>query len=383
MAVFWIIARAQSPATKPGSSNAISNASGLPNASYQYGYSPSNPGWVLVKVDSRVPYADIFALDSNDIIVLPEPSVTVDTLSASVRNKIVNFLQFNFGTGYSYTNQGGVLVNVDPIVYQDIATGTFPVTDIAQRLWTYFQQGVDVGISPQAESHNTEYTELFSTNPLTGSRMSTIDIDPGDDWTYDGTNFEMDINGSATSGNALLKYLSSTGSINNESQGTFKASIYAGDTNPSACPRVRESVTTCYFCGVNDSSQINFVRCIAGAMTTVGDDTGFTFSSANWYSIRGSANTNGSQVDLAIWAQSHGTSKPADPGWIGVDNSPTATIADTNAARIVDSDAQYAGVRAFVGNTTTVQCDHFHVRALSDRTKIPVIMHHREMMARN
>jgi hypothetical protein len=82
--------------------------------------------------------------------------------------------------------------------------------------------------------------------------------------------------------------------------------------------------------------------------------------------------TAGSNVVVDIWYQNHSTSKPSDPGWIGVDGSPDETYTDTAADRLDDSTHLYNGI-VWQGQGVDYDTRHsyYKQRAISDRGGAP------------
>jgi len=311
--------------------------------------------WCLVQIAYDGLEVDVLALESADIFVLGSRGGRLSDMSVAKRLALRNLLD-SFGASYNYQNQADTIITVPELQTGDLALLT--MSALEARLLDYFQQSKATGLEGRliAPDHNTEFTDDFSTNPFTANWTETI----GTAWTWDDPNDEMDCAGGGT--NNVMRRDADVGSNEMEAQGTFLLAGYGG-----TCARHRDGADDTMYQTQhgNGDSTLYWFRVVAGVFTQIGTDAE-TFVDAQWYTVRLACQTNGAQVDLSAWVLGHGASKPADPGWIGVDGSPTDTFADTNAARIVDADAQRGGLfyNDFGGAGSA---DWFKVRAVSDR----------------
>jgi hypothetical protein len=322
--------------------------------------------WMVAEIDFTGPRSAVTALESTDIVLLPMLVERLADLSAARRQRIRDGLLAAFSAGYTYLNQAGVLQTVGALDLSDVLTsGTLTGGDMLARLSTYLAHREATGKEGVVEApHNTEFLDDFATDPFTGGRFSNVTANL---WTYDGTNFEIDCPG--TGGAFIARRDSDVGSLDMETQGTILLPSDAGAGYPGPSARNRPSADTHYALEVETSGTgtVYYIRRVAGANTDLGGSDALTFTDSVWCSVRLATQTNGAQVDLSVWRLNHTGTKPADPGWIGVDGTPDATLAggDTNAARILDSDAQRGGV--VQTNAAATSTDWFKVRAVSDR----------------
>lgn len=161
--------------------------------------------------------------------------------------------------------------------------------------------------------------------------------DPTSRWTFesgsatwDSGNSEYDFDSSAIT---AARYLTSPGNIEHEAQVT---AVEGTSRTPYCAVRMHNAGTNdeCYWIHSNGDGNFVLARYSAG---------GGIVSLATWALSRASGDfitwrlaaegTNGNNVVLSAWATNHGSTKPSDPGWIGVDGSPGYTYTDTAAER--------------------------------------------------
>ena len=211
------------------------------------------------------------------------------------------------------------------------------------------------------ETHNTEYTDNFSTDP---SSRWTAEMSSA---TWDSVNSEYDLDLSA---DTMLRYSANgPGSIEHESQVTNVAGTAGTNRNASVAARNENTgVNECYNVYENADGVLNLTRWNAGLRTVLSNPTGPGLSTGDFRTFRlASEGTVGSNVVLSGWYTTHGTSKPSDPGWYGVDASPTFTYTDTSVDRLDASTNDQCGIAG--RGTTDYDTRHCYwkSRAITDR----------------
>lgn len=207
------------------------------------------------------------------------------------------------------------------------------------------------------------FTDAFATDPL-GTRMTVV---LGTGITYDAGNQELDVVG----GHSAARYESDTGSRDMECQVTMLLPLAGG--RPGPCVRFRPGADTCYFVVLSDvtSGTAEFFREVAGSATALGSPiTGLGLTGGNYYSWLLTATGTGATVTLDLRFRDEGASKPAsETAWVDTAPAPAATVNDTDAARILDTDAQRGGIRKL--DASPSNADWFKERAISDRAGPP------------
>lgn len=173
-----------------------------------------------------------------------------------------------------------------------------------------------------------------------------------------------------------------TGSIESEAQVTFVMGDNGAFQSRVGGPMVRglSATTEGYVIMANgEGGYFAVVRFVGGTEQDIdysspGGSPGYinaayTFTAGQWYTIRiaaeGAASGN---VTLKIWIQSHGASKPSDPGWIGTDESPDYTYVDSEATRLDASGNSLAGISGKnAGEDWDTRHSFYKQRAITDR----------------
>lgn len=218
------------------------------------------------------------------------------------------------------------------------------------------------------ESHNTEYLDNFSTDPT--SRWTTLS---GTVFAWDSANNELDFN--TTVGFSALYSANDPGSIVHEAQITAKEATTAAVRSWYAAVRGYTTNQDCYTLFSNGDDIFPLGRWNAASRTAL---TTFSVTERNaddFFTWRVAAEgAAGANVALSLWYSRHGTTKPSDPGWIGVDNSPSFTYTDTAVDRLDDSTHLLGGIggRLHATTDTNTRASFFKVRAISDRGGVPV-----------
>lgn len=217
-------------------------------------------------------------------------------------------------------------------------------------------------------------TDDFSTDPA--PRWLAIDTTA---YTWDSGNSEIDFN-TASDDPVMLAYLGGIGALEHECQVTF---ITGPDSfsarTPVAMVRHRYGQVDGYFLRFNHvEDAVQLLRFAAGVEGEVGGGAALTINAGEWYTVRTAAFGGlGSNVTIHVWVQSHGASKPSDPGWIGADASPTYNWTDTNAARLDDAMHALCGIAG--KDTTDYDTRHcfYKQRLIADRPgTLPIFVHH-------
>lgn len=326
-------------------------------------YPPLN----AAKTGYTFPYALVYcrgtvANDANTFFIPRniDTTGTIGDLTIPQRNAVSNFLTSNF-TGYSYTDWDGTIVNVPAFDFGSYVLST-PLVELIRALFAYLGNSDYRPRPAPFESHNTEYTDDFSTDPA--SRWTQ---ELANSYTWDsGTN---DLDSGTGVGDTGQRYSANgPGSIEHEAQVT-----HTGGTNRSLGPAVRfanDGTDDLYAVQAMSDTNLTLWRWNGATRTYLADpDTITTYTSGHWYTIRMAASgTSGSNVVLDVWCQEHGSStKPSDPGWYGVDGTPGGTYTDTSVDRLDDGSLHlHCGIGGRDAGSTTTG-DFFKLRAISDR----------------
>jgi hypothetical protein len=283
-------------------------------------------------------------------------SATLGDLTAQQRNTLRNQLN-EWLTGYSFTDWDGTPVTKATFN----ASGYNNATPIRQILLDIFAHLGHSEARPKVgltETHNTEYLEDFSTNP--SGRWTVVGTAP----TWDSVNSEWDFLSTAQ---PRARYSANDpGSIEHECQSTAVVS-----SNRSNGPAVRydsADANTMYslsFGGTNSTAPQKYV---AGVRTGLGAFA-TTAAAGDFTTTRIAASgAVGANVELSFWGVGHGATKPSDPGWYGVDGSPTGTYTDTSVDRLDDATNSHCGIggRGTTGEIDSRNC-YWKSRAIADR----------------
>lgn len=219
------------------------------------------------------------------------------------------------------------------------------------------------------ESHNTEYTDDFSTDPYSAPR-----------WTnergasaWDSTNLELDM-AQSTARIGSRYSVNDPGSIEQEAQATFLHDCAfcstAGEENGGPSVRNDSGGVDSWYWNAMDTvaDNISLKTLFEGGETELAT-VAVTVADLDFWTIRlAAAGAAGANVELALWYTNHGASKPSDPGWIGVDGSPDLTYTDTGANRHDAADDIQGGIAVkATGVAIDTRHDFFKVRAITDR----------------
>jgi len=317
--------------------------------------------WALVWCDA--------ALTGNaDTIPLPNlrPGDTLAQLSLGDRTALRSALETRFGN-YEWVNRQGSTIVV-PAFSGATLDLTTPWADALRLLFAHMSHGLPADDGPGPETHNTQYLDDFSVDPSTRwtSEIGT--------YTWDSGNSEFDVT-QVDGDPRIFRYSANApGSLDHESQVTTIGAASANERTINAGVRIadtgdNEGYGSSAF--VNDTALIHY-RIVAGAYTTISTTTPMTFTMSDWHTFRQAAEGTGATVTLSWWVADHGATKPSDPGWIGVDGSPTGTYGDTDAARLVAARDAQCGICGR-GNATDYDTRHsfWKSRAVSDRGGAP------------
>lgn len=284
-------------------------------------------------------------------------------------------------TGYQFTDYDGT-VKIKAAFSAAGYTRDTPVRRILLDLFEHMGHSESRPRVIVPESHNTEYTDDFSTDP---SSRWTFEAGSA---SWDSGNSEYDFN---TTTNTIARYSANDpGSIEQEAQVT---AIEGAARCPYVAVRVENAgANDCYAIHSNADGLMDMARWVAGARTTLTNWTLPSRDSGDFVTWRLAASgAVGANVVLDAWVTNHGTTKPSDPGWIGVDGSPDNTVTDTSVNRHDDSTDIQCGIggRSGASDYDTRHC-FWKSRAISDRggaaatslllpnsnPMIPVLLHH-------
>lgn len=292
--------------------------------------------------------------------------VTLGELTANQRNALRNTLE-TWLTGYTFTDWDGqervIVPFTDKVATYDGAT---TLRQVARDVYKHFAHSVSRPRPAVIESHNTEYTDDFSSDPFAGGGASPWH-NPGFDagGTWDGTtDFEIDMGGDNSAG---LRYRANNpGSVEHESQ----ALTLTYSDRRAIGPGVRMSnAANGYGCTLDQSGNLQIWKYVANVRTQLVAATE-TYTAGHWCNQRlAAAGAVGANVDLSYWVNTTGSSsKPgSDLGWEGVDGSPDETYTDTAADRLDDAADIDCGLCGRGSISAPSRTDRWKTRAISDR----------------
>ena len=328
-------------------------------------FAPINGGSVLVPY-ALVRLSGIISsnLDAdNNTLALPLLSLTqrLSDASLTVRNRIRSVILDRFGANYSYIDYQGAVRPVSGLL-EVRDTDTFEL--MLRNIFGHLQHSRRRDQPSWVETHNTEYTDDFSTDPST---RWTQEIGT---YTWDSANGELEVN--TVDGN--LEYYfrnnNSPGSIEHECVGMMRVSPNDYDGWQSAVAvRGASSGGVPYNLepepAPGTGGSIYLMRGSSTILATYAVDV----DTSDYWTFRLAAEgVAGANVLLSVWYQNEGATKPAtDPGWIGADGSPNQTYTDTSASRLDASTDNYCGIAGYVNTAYDEQFDYWRTRAISDR----------------
>lgn len=282
---------------------------------------------------------------------------TLRDLTQAQRTRLRNEIEEWF-TGYQFTDYDGT-VKVKAAFSAAGYTLDTPIRRILLDLFEHMGHSESRPRLGVLAPHNTEYLDDFST-------------DPASRWTFesgsaawDSANNEYDFNAAATT---LARYSANDpGSIEQEAQVT---AIEGAARCPYVAVRFENAgADDCYAIHSNADGFMELVRWVAASRTALANWTLPSRDSGDFVTWRLAASgAVGANVVLDGWVSNHGTTKPSDPGWIGVDGSPDNTYTDTAVGRHDDSSDIQCGIggRNGAGDYDTRHC-FWKSRAISDR----------------
>lgn len=326
----------------------------------------------LVSGAYPVPFAlvrlagSIAAPVTNDTVLIPRnldlAELTLGDLTAQQRQNLRNFLET--WIEYQFVDWDGAIRRMPGLaaMVATYTTGTL-VRAMLRDIYRYLGHSTDRPRPGLFESHNTEYLDSFATDPT--SRW-TAELGSA---TWDSGNSEYPLNGA---GDNLLRYSANgPGSIEHEAQATFLVNTAAGDPGGSACRFDTAGANDAYAAQVwdwNNQNQLRLYRWNAGVRSNLADLSTLTVADNDWVTLRTAcAGAAGANVVINLWAQNHGTTKPSDPGWYGVDATPGYTYTDTAVDRLDDTNHGHCGMMSRNANTYDIRHSFFKLRAISDR----------------
>lgn len=313
--------------------------------------------WAIVRFPNGLngtPDADTKVLANTPI------TGTLGDLTTAQRNALRDFLENNLAS-YSFTDWDGSLQSLNQFSGATFSAST-PLADVVRLLFKYMGHSAYRPRPAVFESHNTEYTDNFSTDPT--SRWT---LESGSR-AWDSGNSEYDLN--STVDLAIRYSANDPGSIEQEAQITNI--VNTTYRCPGAATRFDNTGVNDWYTLYTDAggTTLQLARWNASVRTFLATMTsGGTWATSDWQTTRLAAEGgNGSNVVLSAWWVDHGSTKPSDPGWYGTDGSPQGTYTDTAASRLDDATIH---LQCGVGTRTTPNYDtrtsFFKERAISDR----------------
>lgn len=367
----WMLSRIVSPSRNEFSTAALEQRhNGDITAKNVACYYPPMEGGVYLSEWAICRVVDyVSGVWNSDTMLLPDLDARLGDIPTNTKDSI-NFELDSRLKAYSFNQRGEVKQVPDFSTAISRQTANTTGRDIVRELYAYLGHSERVDVVQPFESHNTEYTDDFSTDPA-----SSWTTEFGSShYVWDSTDDEMDVNNSTE---VMVRYTANNpGSIEHEAQITQFAV-----TNNNRCAwtgvRMRDSSTTDdgYVGWIDTGNTFNITRYNAGVRTGLATPVFETWTASDYYTLRLAASgTAGSQVVLSYWVDDHNASKPSDPGWIGVDASPEGTYTDTSASgggsgqRLDTSNHTHCGIagRGRDADADTHH-DYFKERAISDR----------------
>lgn len=322
-------------------------------------YPPYNNGsypapFALVMLQGHIGTPDI------DTILFPQnrTSTRLGDISANQRT-LINAKLEELLPAYMYKDSDRASIQV-----QAFSTSGYDMNttfhDIIRDIFSYLANSSSRKKRTIFASHNTEYTDGFSTDP---SSRWTAEVGS---FGWDSGNEEMDVEVGTDS---LFRYSANEpGDIEQEAQST--GSTTSNRLAGAAVRIANDGTNDGYIMWTAASTFIE--RVVAGVRTTIKTGAVVTLTSGDWYTQRLSAEgTSGSNVVINAWVVDHNASKPSDPGWVGIVGSPDITFTDTNAARMDDGSINLQGgigSRASAASGFATGEDFFKVRTIADRS---------------
>jgi hypothetical protein len=224
------------------------------------------------------------------------------------------------------------------------------------------------------ETHNTEWLDNFTTDTAADWQQWT-----SSSWTYDAVNGERAVAWGNSGGPKAFRFAAgNAGSIDHEAQ--VSGRLTAPFRARLGLPSVRQGAVgerTGYVLDVHTRfPSFDIYRVLVGVVVNLfngfGEPAGYAIDSEEWVTMRLAASgAFGANVLLHAWAKVEtSTTKPADPGWIGVDASPQWTVTDSAVDRLDDGSTNDCGIANTVdgsSSTADAKYDYFKLRAIADR----------------
>lgn len=365
----WCLARILEPRPGEFTTAAIqqAEAAGVSVEAYYPPLNAARTGYVIPFALCRFPDdTQVLPAFTNNVRLLPPRalSLTLAELTLQQRTTLRTQLE-EWLTAYTFRDWDGVDKQVAAFSGAGF-TGSTTLREVLVAIYGHLSHS-DARPRPIVfESHNTEYLDPFTTDPYSAprwvNRIQTAAWDSGD------SSLDVSHVGSAT----LLEYTANApGSIEHESQVTTTSAAGENTVVGVAC-RIDGATSDFYsFSGDRANSFVRFHKRVGGSLTTL-QSTAQSITATNFVSFRiAAAGAAGANVVLSGWfTDSGGTSKPSDPGWLGVDGSPGFTYTDTAADRLDDSVHDACGI----GGPPALNSDYdtrlcwWKSRAISDRT---------------
>lgn len=318
------------------------------------------------KTDYTRPYALVRLVgnvqpSNAETIVLPDLAVRFNNLTLTQRNVLKTQLSDRF-PAYQFRDYDGTIKSKQAISDTITTQGdSMDMRALVTALYSYMGHSIQRPRAVAYEWHNTEYTDNFTTD--TSANWTTYTGTAG--FTYDSANGEMDFDGDNNIGHYYNA--NNSGSMEHEAQLT---GLNAGrELGPGVRMQSGAGNYNGYGVTIDQFGNYQLWKVVAGTRTQLELVDMGVRGTTDWTTQRLAASGgNGANVVLNYWWTNHGTTKPSDPGWIGVDASPNETYTDTAADRLDDSSLNLEnGVlgRGNIGGDSN--SDFFKLRAISDR----------------
>lgn len=176
---------------------------------------------------------------------------------------------------------------------------------------------------------------------------------------------ELDV--THTGARTLSEYVAATtGSLNHEVQIT--TTTFAGETEVvGVAGRIAGGTPEGYAVDMRHGSNVIRVLLYSGGTYTELTTFSWTITSGNFVTLRAAFTTSGSDVVIDVWRQEHTSSKPSDPGWIGVDGTPDHTYTHTSGLTGGTYDGVGIGGDLALSTDYDTQTDYWKARNITDR----------------
>ena len=328
--------------------------------------------WALVHLRGTLPL-DLWKWRTTETQILPDlrPTMPLEHLSPTERGALRATLDDVLGP-YACLDFDGAPLERDAFSRVALPRST-RWSEVVRRVLVHLGHTTSRPRPSLFEAHNTVWTDDFATD--TAASWSPWS---SSSWTHDAVNGERSVAWGNAGGPKGFRYSAhNAGSLNHEAQ--VSGRLVAPFRTRMGLPAVRMSAVQrdAYVLDVHTRfPAIDVHRCVNGVVTNIlnvfAEPAGYAVDSEEWVTMRLAASgAVGANVLIHVWAKTEtSTTKPTDPGWIGVDASPQWTYTDTAVDRLDDAVHADCGIVNTVNGSSSVadaKYDYFKLRAIADR----------------